>query len=617
MEEDEKTRVLILQPGKIEQDLEFDLVPIKDYKDFKYEALSYAWGDPTLTHPAYCSGMEKKITANLDAALRRLRHSHNARCLWVDAICVDQNNNDEKARQVNMMQEIYENAKQVIIWLGAPLAHDSLAFESLRRLQGSLEKPGNNWFSIALGWYRGQDEKFYAGGAHRWALTAEIEYEHLVNLLCRPWFTRTWVIQEVASAKNAIVLYGQRSMQWEAFADTYIKLGDHFLPVTQFRDQQPLHSLESIGAIEDARRAHSGPLTMSLFHILVATSYSQCNDPRDKVFAVQGLARDWIPHQSTPKLESVKALQQGTVMAVDYTLPVTEIFTQFAVSDSKLYRDLRSLSCAMGPNPTCHGLPSWVPDWTSIYNTYPFVRFSDRTQFSASGRMKAVAWHSHKQKFFHVTGKVVDKISVLGQIPDFAKAIGVFEITKEKLGELRKSLKWLQDCEMIALSTDPTQKQSGDLWRTMVCGLTGEGFPAPAKYAEYFSDYMRFLSGDNNSASAPDLFLDFLNDARGFAVGVRGTHEKLPKGHALIEASIYRWASRRRLCKTKNGRLGFAPKAAQEGDLICVLYGGEVPYVLRPWKHGYFLVIGECYLDGIMHGEGLSEDAPSKVFKLL
>lgn len=480
-----------------------------------------------------------------------------------------------------------------------------------------MNELGADWSSIALGWYHGRNGKILAGGAHRWALTSENEDEHLVNLLCRPWFTRTWVIQEVASARNAIVLYGPRSMQWEAFADVYIKLGDHFLPITQFRDHQPLHSLESIAAIEDARRAHSGPLTMSLFHILVATSFSQCSDARDKVFAVQGLARDWVPHQSTPRPESVRALQQGTAIAVDYTLPVAEIFTRFAISDSKLYRDLRSLSCAMGPSPTFHGLPSWVPDWTNIYNTYPFVRFSDGTHFAASGRMKAVAWHSHKLNIFHVTGKEVDMVSVLGQIPSFSKAIGVFEITKEKIEELRKSLKWLQDCEMVALSTDPIEKQPRDLWRTMVCGLTGEGFPAPAKYAGYFSDYMKFLVGGNGSVSAADRFQDYLDDARGLFDGVRGTPEILPEGHALIEASISRWASRRRFCKTKNGRLGFVPKEAREGDVICVLYGGEVPYVLRPWKSGYFLVVGECYVDGIMHGEGLSEDALSKEFKLL
>jgi hypothetical protein len=201
--------------------------------------------------------------------------------------------------------------------------------------------------------------KFFSGGAHR-SILSDIEYDQLINLLCREWFRRTWVIQEVASARSAIIVYGEESMRWEAFADIYMQLGDQFLPVRQFGGEYAQHSLENIAAIETARRSHSGPLSMSLFHILVATSFSKCKDQRDKIFAVVGLAKDWL---ETRKLIPDYDTREEKVL---------EVFKEFAVADSNQNRDLQALSSASGPstlgNPP---LPSWVPDWREIGNAHP------------------------------------------------------------------------------------------------------------------------------------------------------------------------------------------------------------------------------------------------------
>jgi hypothetical protein len=117
------------------------------------EALSYVWGDTSGIHTLECSGMGIRITANLDYALRTLRFEDKPRTLWVDSICINQKNVFERSQQVRNMQEIYANAKPVLVWLGEESQKDASAFYSLRQLQHQLTNRDESWFLIRLGWY--------------------------------------------------------------------------------------------------------------------------------------------------------------------------------------------------------------------------------------------------------------------------------------------------------------------------------------------------------------------------------------------------------------------------------------------------------------------------------
>jgi hypothetical protein len=495
------------------------------------------------------------------------------------------------------MQDIYTGARRVIIWLGEASAQDSLALGSLQHLRNQVDTPKHLRLSARLGWFRDKTSgKVFSGGVYK-SIVREAAYGHLVNLLRRDWFRRTWVIQEVASARDAIVICGTKSLKWEIFAEIYMQLGE----VTQVGEEAVHHSLENIAAIENARRSRSGPLFMPLFHILVATSFSKCSDPRDKIYAVKGLAKDW---------EDRKGLE------TNYKISVETLFRTFAVADSNRNLNLRTLSCAPGPTRIKNTpLPSWVPDWRNIKNAHPFVRYSDRTKFCASGGMKAEAWHSHDQSILHVRGKWIDFVVVLGSEPSFTKSGAIFEINSDKIMELSKSATWLQECEEIVLNRDGilTSGRQEQLWRTLTCGLTGDGFPAPQHYAEYFQKYMKFMAGSQ------ERFTNYLADAENSPSGIRGLTETMHgfETHKYIEACIHRWSSKRRFCITNSGALACVPKTSRHGDIICVLFGGEVPYVLRPTGTGRYLVVGECYLHGIMNGESLSYDTEIREFQLV
>jgi len=85
----------------------------------RYEAISYVWGEPILEFPVYnvSDGTQLFVTRNLHCALRQLRHAVSVRWLWADAICIDQRNDQEKAKQIPFMVKISRNAKRVLAWL--------------------------------------------------------------------------------------------------------------------------------------------------------------------------------------------------------------------------------------------------------------------------------------------------------------------------------------------------------------------------------------------------------------------------------------------------------------------------------------------------------------------
>ncbi|KAE9374997.1 HET-domain-containing protein [Stipitochalara longipes BDJ] len=597
----DKTRLLMLEPGSFNEELKCKLKSVDQLEEHKYEALSYFWGKRPGTITEVSSGQHIQITANCEAALRRLRREKEPRLLWVDAICINQSDKLERSRQVEIMQEIYTSAKRVIIWLGEESARDSLAIKTLLAPRGRVNMEQDLRSLVRLGWYRDkQSGRVLSGGADP-SILRQNEYEHLINLLLRAWFRRTWVIQEVASARDAIVICGRDTIKWEALAVVYMRLGDNFLPVSQLGGKNAHYSLENISAIENARRSQSGPLFMPLFHILVATSSSQCQDPRDKIFAVKGLAKDWADKRG---------------LETNYEASFETLYKNFAIADANRNLNLRTLSCASGPWKSKHtNLPTWVPDWRNIENAHPFVRYSDRTKFYASGGMKAEAWHSHDQNVLHVKGKWVDSVALLGiKRRQLAKTAAIFEIDSQKIAELEDSLWWLQECEELASKRDGilTGERQEELWRTLTCNLTGDGFPAPKHYSLYFKRYMKFIAG------AAARFADYLEDSQTSPLGIRGlTEPSRFENHGIIEASISRWSSPRRFCVTKSGALACVPKISRSGDFICVLFGGEVPYVLRPTGTGFFWVVGECYVHGIMHGESLSHDAEVREFRLV
>ena len=129
------TQLLTLFPGEYSSPIScaLEIVNVTQCQSVPYEALSYVWGRETAPAPIFCGDGELRITANLDHALRHLRLAR-PRKLWVDALCIDQENMDERARQVGYMRLVYKHAALVIVWLGPKVPGVERAFDSVRRL---------------------------------------------------------------------------------------------------------------------------------------------------------------------------------------------------------------------------------------------------------------------------------------------------------------------------------------------------------------------------------------------------------------------------------------------------------------------------------------------------
>lgn len=93
----------------------FSVVALDDQPQF--EALSYVWGNPTSDAVVELEGRAVRVTSNLHSALKHLRRSGEERIIWADALCIDQENNEERSHQVSLMQHIYTQASAVVIYL--------------------------------------------------------------------------------------------------------------------------------------------------------------------------------------------------------------------------------------------------------------------------------------------------------------------------------------------------------------------------------------------------------------------------------------------------------------------------------------------------------------------
>ncbi|KAH6622036.1 heterokaryon incompatibility protein-domain-containing protein [Boeremia exigua] len=231
-----------------------------------YEALSYVWGDPDEVVSIEVSGFEVSVTKNLCAALRQIRDHYFDRVLWIDALCIDQGNKPEVARQILSMTQIYSQASRVLVWLGEAADDTEDAFQEILGIRN--------------------DE--YIGAVKR--------------MVERPWFGRVWVLQEVAAARQIRVLCGEQEFDSYAFYEGLNRLSRdrgighpslHLLRQATFRSS----STSSQKTAPFVNKYCLGEL-LDLYHEYGATKR------HDKVYALLGMSADvktvaLIPDYST------------------------------------------------------------------------------------------------------------------------------------------------------------------------------------------------------------------------------------------------------------------------------------------------------------------------------
>ena len=266
-----------------DSELEFGEDSDPDYEadlDLTFEALSYTWGSPLEAVDILIgeSGSRTvKLTQNLAEALPYLRYPDKSRTIWIDAICVNQQDLEERSSQVKRMADIYSKASQVVVWLGPEREDSQLAMDFCKEVSANTVIA---WDRQTIALAPGCKEEHWADENEflHWTLDEEVA---VCDLLKRDWFTRFWIWQEVILARSAVFMCGSNRLPWENIREAILCL--YIKPKSAYTFENLYENLHVLYNLCIGKRD-------AVFHNLVDwTRHSSCSDPRDRLFALFSL----------------------------------------------------------------------------------------------------------------------------------------------------------------------------------------------------------------------------------------------------------------------------------------------------------------------------------------
>lgn len=192
----------------------------------QYEALSYAWGNPDFSRTIYANSFLLPVSTHLHEALLRLRRPSEKRTMWIDAICINQGDPSERSQQVGMMRSIFRSASNVVVWLGEESRTSNRAVAFFKEIGEHGISRGGEKFGINRA--EGEEHQIWErpvlyydfSQSPLWKYIDESRNEDWAavdSLLARPWWSRTWTVQEVWSARSLTLQCGDVRIPWKLF----------------------------------------------------------------------------------------------------------------------------------------------------------------------------------------------------------------------------------------------------------------------------------------------------------------------------------------------------------------------------------------------------------------
>jgi hypothetical protein len=518
--------------------------------------------------------------------------------LWVDALCINQADIEERDEQVKKMGSIYSKARQVVIWLG----------EQTQEVQEAFSILGNT-SSV-----RGSRKRSFSPAA------VSGDWSPVFNLLKRPWFQRTWIIQEAVLARESVLACGPETIPWGLLSDCCSS--EDFQDILPDDDKELAQGLKAVGLIAHGRHEHHTkyvtlPKRRGQKHVkkkkytpnfklastLYATRGFQCIDERDKLFGVLSLATNIGP-------------EDKEVLGPNYRASVEEVYETVAQWDITKNRSLELLSYCSRREWKHPNLPSWAPDFSDIDESHPMplLRVPEpKLGFFTSlirrilprPKLNPGFQDGHEPSFFKENGKtvlvlsgeIVDTVIEVGAITEIPRMI-VHTNTEEKdqdsarldMDIVSKRRKWLEECARMAVSADPdSQKVAKDavvLWKSDNFGMSQQ-------------HYDRFERAMGRSGAGYVRFIfEGINDAQWLQQWKGNSRWEHVDKH--LRDLVYK----RRFCVAQTGSMGWVPGAAKKGDLVCRISGAQVPIILRraagTGESVRYVVVGDAYLPDLM-----------------
>ena len=533
----------------------------------KYEALSYTWQSQASSDYVICNGKVLHVPQILYDALRTLRRATTSRLLWIDQLCINQQDVSERSRQVRLMRLIYNRADLVIAWLGPEDAYTAAAFQLVQTIFTKHISPDVSLDAEPEAIW--DKEEMDAMGLPHFPSFA---WEALARLFERPYFRRTWVVQEVVVASDAIIRCGSFTISWESveyIARSLLATGWIRALKKVYGSNCIPNYVQTISNIKASFSELKGGPGIPLSILLNASRRFGATDPRDKAIALVGLA----DHRS---------LGSSATAVLDYSKSVEDLYIEVTGRLMKRERSLNLLSSVEDiVDRVFMHLPSWVPNY-SIWQRHTILGSSIRVphlNFHAAGNSPVVARWQTGSRILGLDGFCYDVIETVST-----------NSLDRQTEDINVVLEWLY-------LTEPLIRRGFRIegfWRALIGERKKSDFPGPEQYGTSFDSYLSHAKAHQQGDTQ--------------VLDTRRHQDSSSITNPLVEqATLGYVAPHRKFFTTTKGLIGLGPRSMCTGDIICIMSGGRVPYVLREEKHHHRL-IGEAYVHGLMEGQAVNAD---------
>jgi Heterokaryon incompatibility protein (HET) len=561
------------------------------------------------------------IRRNLKAALQRLRDSSEDVDIWVDAICINQEDKAEKNAQVSRMHEIYTQAESVSIWLGQGRPEARETFEFLKEILDlhKLDEYVND--------YRNET-------ARKWKL--------IIDLMSNRWFSRRWVIQELAYSREAYVIWGNEGMEWSNFADAISLFMINYKIIRRKYSNHPelntpldAHALgpnTMVHAMTNLfRRSQDGRIRQRLIplEILVSSMLTglEASEPCDTVYAVRTLAKDYHLAE-TGRGEDPR-------LSPNYDKRLFDVYADFISYCIEKSKSLDILCRYWALPPTLRikdrlesrekeRLPTWIPLIKFSAFGEPEGRMGGRVNgdsFVGSLERKGRQTYNASSGLppHETFGMLGPPAGPSQNQPASPKYNGTLSVRGFRLGTIvevservaGKGVIPLEALEMGGWHHDlpKTQQDLPDqLWRTLVADRGPDGSSTPGWYRRACLECLQHTnrSGELDieevmkRSRMPSTMTTFLERVQCIVWRRRffkiQYHPPLPAGEERDELLF-----------------ALGPPDTRTSNIVCILFGCSVPVVLCKKGDGEpndYEFLGECYVHGMMDGEAIPDPPP-------
>ena len=619
----------------------------------KFFALSYVWGDPNGRIDVVVNGIVIPVTRNLEAALRHIQRNGRTLIvpesrrektdghpnpdqapinLWVDAVCINQNDLKERESQVLLMRRIYSSAETVLAWLGDNDYTD--VFEAFEALSTEIRRRtlADQEVSALLEWV-GDLELFR--DKNIWA--------NIAKFLMHPYWSRIWILQEVVLARWMVLVTRSGSFAWDTVASvsgllvnmtqetwgspsTHVRLPNSGLLALGMNGYMPWLRVGRPAAFQQLLRILGETSQLSgviPWHIAlqIASEYV-ATDPRDHIYGLLGVTGLEIKPDYTSK--------SAADVFRDFACGFLEASRNMPVNSPRLpgcplpSYSLRFLSCAgIGRYEYEPGMPTWAPNFAHERNQrrqalVPLgCQKADMDVFSERDGYATVIENS-----LYVPGVLFERIDCVFKPPSETKDVGTpllraihayrsrHKTYPSGIPTLQAFFRLLKRDVSMNVDKTTVRMTLGFLENLLASGRVGIfgalfalGYPINWEF-ETMRQALDALAEDIEQWFVESFFPGMqLKD-----FGLEGVFARWWNGEPMDQVSrLYAFGGMQvihyyNIFETPLGFLGLAPRGGLPGDIVCVLKDCGVPVILRK-VDSHYLFVGTAFVLGLMDGE--------------